>query len=404
MSDTLDTKAAARAHTDASLGAERASTDAEAERSAARSRRVLDDLIERDRMAVDARLLQFRDRADRIVSSGRSVSSATGSSIRMERLAIDEGMRDERAVTDGLLERERERADAAVDVERQEHLAHAARHEATRRATDDQLKAERNQTDTEVVDRDKTTDALAEESSDQRQRGDVLGVVAHELRSPLSIVVLNAELLAEDCKEPSLREAALDVVRAAARMERLLADLLDVTRIQAGSFAIAKKEHDVTALLDEMRRAYEPLFEARGLTFTVDLPPPATVASFDHDRIVQVLSNLFANAMKFTPSGGAVHLHAELREGSQIEVALRDNGPGISADALPHVFERFWQLEGATSRGLGLGLFICKRIVEVHGGRIWVESGLGNGATFRFTLPVGVSASMGPTSPSSTHA
>jgi len=387
MTEARDTTAEVRAHTDASLGAERASTDAEAERAAARSQRILDDLIERDRMIADARLLRFRDRADRIVSDDRSSSSATGSSIRMERLVVDEGMKNERAVVDGLLERERQRADVAVEVERREQQAHHARHGAHRQATDDQLLTERTEADAAVIDLDETKDALAQVRSEQARRGDVLGVVAHELRSPLSVVVLNAELLANESKEPMLRDAAHDVVRAAARMERLLADLLDVTRIQAGTLAIAKAEHDVGMLLAEVLRTYEPLFAARELTFTVDLPPAPTVASFDHDRIVQVLSNLLANAMKFTPRGGAVHLHAEAREGSQIEFVLRDNGPGISASALPHVFERFWQLDGDTTRGLGLGLFICKKIVEAHGGLIWVESGLGNGATFRFTLP-----------------
>jgi len=389
MNEAGDTKAEVRAHTDANLGAERASTDAETQRAAATSQRMLDDLIERDRMVADARLLRFRDRADRIVSEDRSASSSRGSSIRMERLVADEGMKKERAVMDGLLERERERADVAVETERRQREAHRAEHGARRQATDDRLQTERIEADAAVVDLGETKDALAQERREQSRRGDVLGVVAHELRSPLSVVVLNAELLARDVEDAKLRDAAQDIVLAAARMERLLADLLDVTRIQSGSLTIAKTDHDVGLLLAEVQRTYEPLFAARELAFEVELPVAATVASFDHDRIVQVLSNLLANAMKFTPRGGAVHLHVEPGEGSELEFVLRDNGAGIQPSALPHVFERFWQLDADTTRGLGLGLFICKKIVEGHGGHIRAESGPGPGATFRFTLPAG---------------
>jgi signal transduction histidine kinase len=111
------------------------------------------------------------------------------------------------------------------------------------------------------------------------------------------------------------------------------------------------------------------------------------VASFDHDRIIQVLSNLLANAMKFTPANGTVDLHVEQRT-DQVELVLRDDGPGIAATALPHIFKRFWQIDSSGRRGLGLGLHICEEIVAAHGGRIWVESELGRGTTFRFTLPL----------------
>jgi len=305
----------------------------------------------------------------------------------MERLVADAARRSERVAMDGLLEDERQRADVAVEQERRELQAHRARHRARRQATDEQLFDERSDADAAVLDLHQTRSALAEADSEQTRRGDVLGVVAHELRSPLSVVRINAELLAEQSAGASLRDAADDIVRAAARMERLLADLLEVTRIQHGALTVAKEEHDVGVLLAEVRRSYAPLFAGRGLTFTVDLPPAGTMASFDRHRIVQVLSNLLGNAMKFTPSGGAVHLRAELREGAPIAFMLRDNGPGIAASALPHVFERFWQLDGDLTRGLGLGLFICKKIVEAHAGQIGVASEVGRGSTFRFTLP-----------------
>ena len=111
------------------------------------------------------------------------------------------------------------------------------------------------------------------------------------------------------------------------------------------------------------------------------------MASFDHDRIIQVLSNLLGNAMKFTPRGGTVELHVEQKT-NEIEFVLRDSGHGIAANALPHIFERFWQIDGYERRGLGLGLHICEKIIAGHGGRIWAESPAGRGATFRFTVPL----------------
>ena len=385
MSEIRDATVKVREKTDASLDAERASTDAGRERAAARLQRALDDQIERDRLFADARLLKFRDEADAILSQGRSASSGTNSS--MDRLAGEDGKMQERAVMDVLLARERSRADAAVDAERREREAHDTQRTDHRRATDDQLVAERTDADEAVIGLDASKNELSRVQAEQARRGDVLGVVAHELRNPLSVVALNAQVLAEGVHDPSLREAAEDVTRAAARMTRLIADLLDVTRIQAGALGMTRREHDVSAILTEMHRTYEPLFASRGIRFTVDLPPLASVASCDHDRIVQVLSNLLSNAMKFTPANGLVGLRAELREGNQIELVLTNSGAGISASALPHVFERFWQHDVDTTRGLGLGLYICKKIVEAHGGRIWAESGLGSGATFRFTLP-----------------
>jgi signal transduction histidine kinase len=170
-------------------------------------------------------------------------------------------------------------------------------------------------------------------------------------------------------------------------MERLLMDLLDVARIQSGTLHIFKQPHDVRALVLEVLNSYGPLFTQRGIAFTIDTPGDSIVFPFDHDRVVQVLSNLLGNAMKFTPRGGAVGLRIE-RQPDMVEFALEDNGQGIHPAALPHVFERFWQIDQEGRRGLGLGLHICEKIVQAHGGAIRAESELGKGSTFLFTLPV----------------
>jgi signal transduction histidine kinase len=376
-----------RAHTDESLGAERAGTDAATDRSVARARRVLDDIIERDRTLADERLTRFRAKADSVLARERAESPALDTSVIVERHLADEGRKAEREVTDASLERERQRADAFIETERRETEADRARTGSRRQRTDDQLSTERKDADVAVNTLDETTDALASAIGERARRDDVLGMVAHDLRNPLCIITMNARAIAsEGTSSATTREAAEEVILVAARMDRLLMDLLDAARIESGTLRIDKKRYDVGALVTEIVKSYRPLFDDRELTLAAELPAGEVVACFDHDRIVQVISNLLGNAMKFTSAKGNVCLVVE-RSAEHVEIALRDDGPGIHPDALPQLFERFWQIESDQRRGLGLGLYICRKIVEEHGGRIWVESELGKGATFRFTLP-----------------
>lgn len=382
-----------RAHTDASLDAERAISDPVSPVSAADARRLLDELIERDRTLADGRLLKFRDGADRLLSRERSDSPSPNSSVSHERDSTDQRQKVERDVADALLKRERHRSDVAVEAERSEHDALRVGLEARRQDTDDQLSSERRGADTTSTALGETTSilgatrsALAESQTKEGRQHDVLGIVAHDLRGSLTVISLRAESIAKMTKEPSIRAAADAIELATARMERLLRDLFDMVRIESGTLRIIKQRHDVSALLLEILHSYEPLFSARDITFTINTPSDSIEAVFDQDRIVQVISNLLGNAMKFTQGGGTVALHVE-REAEAVSFTVRDNGPGIPQSALPHIFERFWQIDSEARRGLGLGLHICENIVEAHGGRIWAESELGKGATFRFTLP-----------------
>lgn len=387
MGQSKSQTAHGRAHTDASLGAERATSDAESLVSAAGARRLLDDLIERDRILADLRLFKFRDGADRTLSRERSDSPLPSSTASSERASADQSKKVERAVTDTILQRERERSDTAVEKERSEHDALSVELEARRQDTDDQLSTERRDADATATALDDTRSALSALAKAQTQQHDVLGIVAHDLRAPLTVISLNAESIADMTREVVTRTSARAVTLAVARMERLLSDLLDVARIQSGTLRMVKRQHDVASLLVEIFHSYQPMFSDRDIKFTVNTPADSIVACFDYDRIVQVISNLAGNAMKFTQGGGTVALHAE-RQGEQVAFALRDNGPGIPQCALPHIFERFWQIDNDARRGLGLGLHICENIVHAHGGKIWAESEIGKGATFHFTLPV----------------
>jgi signal transduction histidine kinase len=375
-----------RAHTDASLGAERANADVATDRMVARVQRVLDDLIERDRIVADERLLKFRETADSMLARERAESPARDGAVAIERHVADERKKAEREVIDALLERKPHRASAGAEEEKREHAADRARLKARRHETDDRLSLERTGADGAVNALAETKNALENAQSDQARRRDVLAMVTHDLRSPLCVIAINAQNIAEATKETATREESQEVIRAAARMDRLLTDLLDVARIESGVLRIVKRKHDVGALLIEILQSYRPLFSDRGMAFTVAVPAFAIEASFDHDRIVQVLSNLLGNAMKFTPSEGKVDLRVE-RQAEQVEFVLRDSGPGIESTALTDIFKRFCQIDRNARRGLGLGLYICERIVEAHGGRIWVESEFGKGAAFHFTLP-----------------
>jgi signal transduction histidine kinase len=375
-----------RFDTDAKLLAERAGSGTYDVVDADSTRRMFDDLIERDRILADARLLKFRKTADSTLSRERSGSPTPSGSVASERDSADQRQLVEREMSDMLLERERKRSDVAVDKERSEHDELRVGLAVLRHATDDQLSSERHNADMATTALGATQHALAHAQRDQLRQDDVLGFVAHDLRSPLSVISMSVESIAEETLDSAIRLSAERASRAVARIDRLLTDLLDVVRIHAGSLSIHKRQHDVGTLVTEVFDTYAPLFAARSIAFAIDMWPEPIVAPFDYDRVVQVLSNLLGNAMKFSPHGGHVTLQVQ-REPQQVQFALRDDGPGIHPSAVLQVFERFWQIDSETRRGLGLGLHIADEIVKAHGGRIWVESDFGNGATFKFTLP-----------------
>jgi signal transduction histidine kinase len=383
-----------RAHTDASLDAERARSDLESAMCAADARRVLDDLVERDRQLADIKLFKFRVVADSSLSRERSHDPFPDSSVAHERESADQRTQLERAQTDALRQRERLRSDIAVEAGRIEQDAVHLGLQPRRQATDDQLSMERRGADTTSAALGATRHvlgtvrgALAEEQTKGGRQHDVLGTVAHELRNPLTVICLSAASISLATHDASILADLRAMELATARMERLLGDLTDVARIDSGTLRIVKRPHDIGALLREVLCSYEPLFSSRSIKFSIKVSTEGIHASFDHDRIVQVLSNLLGNAMKFTQGGGVVALEVE-READMVVFTVRDNGPGIPQAALAHVFERFWQLESEGPRGLGLGLHICENLVQAHGGRMTVASELGKGTTFGFALPL----------------
>jgi signal transduction histidine kinase len=229
-----------------------------------------------------------------------------------------------------------------------------------------------------------------------RARDEMLGVVAHDLRNPLNTIFMGASLMLEliaNSDSPLSKQAQM-VHRAAVRMNRLIQDLLDVRRIDSGRMEIDAHPEAVSGLLNEAMDMMRPLATAASLELTSELDANLPDVVADSTRILQVLSNLVGNAVKFTPKSGRVRVRAVAAEG-EVRFSVSDTGPGIPPEQLPHIFGRYWQGAHADRRGIGLGLAIAKGIVEAHGGRIWVESQVGAGSDFIFTLPIAKGARPG---------
>jgi signal transduction histidine kinase len=223
-----------------------------------------------------------------------------------------------------------------------------------------------------------------------RARDQVLAVVAHDLRNPLSTVIMGSDAVLGTLspqEHPSEHRYSELIHRAAQRMNRMIEDLLDVTRIESGQLRIEAQPTALDRLVHETVGMLQLVASAQGITLRAEADESLPPSHVDPARIQQVLSNLLGNALKFTPSGGTVTVRAEPHPGGGTAVSVTDTGPGIPAEQLPHIFGRFWQAHRTDRRGIGLGLSIAKGIVEAHGGEIWVESELGHGSRFVFTLP-----------------
>ena len=223
-----------------------------------------------------------------------------------------------------------------------------------------------------------------------RAREGVLAVVSHDLRNPLASILLNTstllELSAPGALDPWIADSLRQTVALVEQSNRLIEDLLDVSRVANGGITLMRAPHDLRDLAARAERMLRPLAEARGLGLEVSVPGTPVPVHVDGDRVLQVLSNLVGNALKFTPAGGRIEVVLESANGVA-RVTVRDTGIGIAADELEHVFDPFRQLGDADRRGVGLGLPIARGIVEAHGGRISASSEPGVGSVFAFTLP-----------------
>lgn len=223
-------------------------------------------------------------------------------------------------------------------------------------------------------------------------RDDLVAVVSHDLRSPLTTISLQAamvkrDLLRDGSDSTARHGLAIDRIGVAAgRMSTLLKDLLDLSLIEAGRVHLNLSTHEVASLLEDAHSLLSPLADEKKITFKCHCEPGLQIEA-DDERLFQVFSNLMGNAIKFTPEFGLIELRAQ-QKGQFAEISLTDTGQGIAPDMVHSIFDRYWQARPGRSLGAGLGLYITKGIVEAHRGNIWVESRLGVGSAFFFTIPL----------------
>lgn len=225
-----------------------------------------------------------------------------------------------------------------------------------------------------------------------RARDELLAIVSHDLRNPLNAIALSVKAFRSRVgavADPAAIRTTDLIQRAAERMDRILRDLLDATRIEAQGLSIERARCDPAAILAEAVTAIRPAAEEKSLRIEIATRGALPAVLCDRERILQVLANVIGNAVKFTAQGGRIHAAAE-PQGASVVFTIVDTGRGIPESALPHVFDRYWRADPTSGEGSGLGLYIAKGIVEAHGGRLSVESREGLGSRFSFTLPVSV--------------
>ena len=351
-----------RIETDTSLREERHKTD---QQLATRS-----SVIEQD---ADQVVVLARERADDLLEGTRQKEDATillpdqpaipSQAVSETRASEDEALTEERAAADDQLTGER--------AEQRRAIAQLLRLE--REETDERLSAERAHADRAIASRD-----------------DFLAMVSHDVRGMLAVIATSTDLLMRTPAEGPAGERTLTEARRIRRltgqMNRLIGDLLDVVSMELGRLHVNASQEDATQLLAETMENFRVAAASHEIVMTCVAPPGPVRATFDHHRILQVLTNLVGNAIKFSEAGGSIELRlAPIPDG--LTFTVRDSGRGIAPEDIEAIFERFSQAGSADRRGLGLGLYIARSIVEEHGGRIWADSQPGQGSTFHFTLP-----------------
>jgi signal transduction histidine kinase len=384
MAHTDDDRGIERAKTDKSLRDERAKTDEHLERRRKSVEQETADSIHADRQTADEERTRQRADIDQLTAG---YSSLGEQALQAERERSDEAIKLERQLQDGALQRERF----------QKRLIAEALLATERRQTDKNLRGERDRADLAAA-------GMASRLSDEEQahlvtkealaqRDQALSIVSHDLKNPAVAMMIGVHLIRKrltvDPIDRSLLLKDLTILeQSAIGIDRMVSDLLDVQKIEHGKLPLHIQRGDVCVLLQECVNLFTPIVTTKSCSLVIDMCTGPVWASFDHDRLLQVLSNLLGNAIKFTPAGGTITLSA-WHDHDRVFVAVSDNGPGIAEQDRSKLFRKFSQVH-ARKEGLGLGLFIAKSIVEEHGGQIVVESAVGQGSTFRFSLATSV--------------
>lgn len=371
--------------TDSSLEKERTKTDQSLAKENDWLTHQANSLLDASRAEADQDQILDRKKSD---SAKERARSSLSGNISDERKIDDQNLQLERQKADEAQQHERAKADASLLKERKRlRLAAEAFLEFERRSTDANLLEERKKSDQEIHSSGKF---LKGEKNAHELTKDILAIVSHDLRNPLSAITLGAEtLMASLASKGSEEDCELIAIiqRNAAIMEGLIEDLIDVERIATGKIKMNLTHQALETLFKECIEIFEKVASKKSIRLIAqETMSSSLMAYMDATRISQVLSNLVGNALKYTPPGGTISLSACQYE-SQIEVSVKDTGIGILLSEQNRIFEKFSQLENSSRRSLGLGLYISQWLVEAHGGKIWVESKVGEGSLFKFTIP-----------------
>jgi two-component system OmpR family sensor kinase len=226
-------------------------------------------------------------------------------------------------------------------------------------------------------------------AQNEEMRRSMVADIAHELRTPLSVLQGNVEAMQDGMLEATPQNLAT-IHEETLLLSRLVDDLSTLSLAEAGQLKLHPEATDMGELIQRLAASAQPQAQKKGISLRVSLPPHLPQALADADRSAQVLRNLLSNALRYTPEGGSIEVEARPHEGFLL-ISVADTGPGIPLGDLPHVFDRFYRVDRSRSRasgGAGIGLAIVKQLVEAQGGRAWAESRPGQGSTFRFTVPV----------------
>jgi signal transduction histidine kinase len=225
--------------------------------------------------------------------------------------------------------------------------------------------------------------------AEMQKRVEFTRALAHELKTPLTPMFISSQVLASELKDETLLKLARNIARGASNLNSRIDELLDLARGEVGMLQLKTELFDIRELLKEVVEYSSPVASSRSQSLVLEPPDSRLLVKADKGRVRQVLLNLLNNALKFTPEEGKIILKAT-KKGSQLIVEVRDTGPGISIEKQHDLFDPYYRAgeNGENLSGLGLGLALCKMLVELHGGRISVKSRLGKGSTFSFTLPL----------------
>ncbi|MEO5668330.1 MAG: HAMP domain-containing sensor histidine kinase [Bdellovibrionota bacterium] len=377
-----------RKKTDTSLANERTKTDISLNREQNAAEMSADSLVSENRVHADQAQNDKRRLFDAKKEEARS--SPDAQDLTSEREIADSSLEQERLVSDLAQKRERATSDAAVTKERRRlKLAAEALFVLERGATDADLLGERTIIDGEI---ELVATDLTNEVDAHNETKALMTVVSRDLKDPLDMIAklgesLHASLVSEKIVSPEIHRLLGLIRRNSSSMERLVTDLLDLERLSTGNFPLNRTDEDVADVLMECTDIFGSIAMTKNIEITTNCSEQPLMGTFDRDRILQVLSNLIQNALRHTPNKGSIAITA-VRRGSQVEISVVDSGKEIPTKKQVGIVDKFSQLHKLGRQGSGLGLHLCKGIVEAHGGNISIESELGTGNTYCFTLPI----------------